>query len=329
MTYEEFKKELYRNLKMQDLSNKMQVMLFEKGCIFTGEEEGAVVRMINFANSKREDMVVKEDIICAVWKQKGIVSMIHWSVRPIYECFKKEGWQGVLPQMFVKIQRSGKISNNLSIEEYATESGRLIIRLLCYSEHCEELEGGIYWKFGDIALVLYLLVHDSEEEYFTIKINRSMVDKWGLTNEVLLTNALLNSYAKMPPRLYYGSDIRSDYEKDYGVFMPGEKGRRIIIHPGNEREGLQGYRLTTTKRVNGAVALFYPGVQERLAKLLEGDYYVGFTSTHEAMIYPARHKVLSGLKKAIYDTNIMFERDEMLTNRVYRYNCSRKGLIEV
>ena len=36
--------------------------------------------------------------------------------------------------------------------------------------------------------------------------------------------------------------------------------------------------ITTTSQMNGAIAMFYPGVKERLAELFGGDYYVAFTS---------------------------------------------------
>ncbi len=329
MTYEEFKKELYRNLRQQKISKGKQVILLEKGDVSKDSNQSDLLRLMNLATDRTEDKVVREDTLCVVWKRQGVVSMLHWNIRPIYECFKREGWQGVLPEIVAKIQQSGRISDNLPTENYVPESERLIIRPLYYPNYCEELENGICWRFGDIALVLYLLLYDSEEDFFTLKICRDMTKKWGVTEEGMLTNALLNTYAKMPPRLYYGTDIRSCYESDYGVFMPGEKGTEIVIHSNDEWEGLHGYLLTTTRRLNGAVALFYPGVKERLAELLGGDYYVGFTSIHEAMVYPARYKVLCEIKNAIQRTNIMFDRSEMLTNRVYRYSCSRKVLIEV
>ena len=329
MTYEAFKKELYRNLRAQEVSKGKQVMLFEKGGVFTDEDQITIIRLINLAGHGREDTVVREDMLCVVWKNQGIVSMLHWSVRPIYERFKKEGWQGVLPPMAAKMNQSGRRTDDASVENYVPEREHLIIRPLHYPYDREELEDGICWRFGDIALVLYLLLHDNGEEFLTMKVNRDMAQKWDMTDEGMLTNALLNTCAKMPPRLYYGTDIRFRYDKDYGVFMPGEKGKRIAIHPDNKREGLRGYLLTTTRRLNGAVALFYPGVKERLAELLGGDYYVGFTSIHEAVVYPALHKVLPQMKAAIQRTNIMFDRREMLTNRVYRYSSSRKELIEV
>ncbi len=329
MTYEEFKRELYRNLRQQKMTGEKQVILLEKGEIYDSEDVKKMLRMVNLSDYGREDTIVREDILCVVWKRREMVSVLHWKVRAVYEKFKQEGWQSVLPQMVSKIRQVGRIRKRVPKGDYTQESDRLIIRPLYYPDYRSELESGIYWRFGDIALVLCLLVQEDAENFVTMKLRREMTERWNVTDETLLTNALLNTYAKMPPRLYYGTDIRSEYDYHYGVFMPGEKGLGIRIHPRNERERLHGYLLTTTRRWNGAVALFYPGVKERLAELLDGDFYVGFTGIHEAVVHPAGSKVLHELKEAIYRTNILFERREMLTGRVYRYSCSRKELIEV
>lgn len=329
MTYEEFKKELYRNLQQTKLSKEAEILLWEKGDIFTDAEKAAMLRMINRSDYGREEPNVRADILCVMWKRQGAISMLHWQVRLIFETYKQEGWQGVLPQMIARIQASDKVNPQLSEDSYEADSDRLIIRPLYYPRCRQEMEKGICWIYGDVALVLYLLLKDDEEDMLTVKVQRTMIDKWDVSDEMMLTNALLNTYAKMPPRLYYGTDLQENHAYDYGVFMPGERGEPITLNVGDEWEGRFGYRLTTTRRLNGAIAFFYPGVKERLAELLGGDYYVGFTSIHEAMIHPACHKVLNEMKEAIAQTNICFDPREMLTNRVYRYSCKRKELIEV
>ena len=101
------------------------------------------------------------------------------------------------------------------------------------------------------------------------------------------------------------------------------------IHPENQLEGSLGYRLSTTRGLNGAVALFYPGVQERLAELMGGDYLVGFTSIHEAIIHPAGLQDHENMRESIHDINEVFPRDEMLSSKVFRYYTEKKELVEV
>lgn len=331
MTYEEFKKELYATISRQEFARGKEIRLLRKGAVCTDERELTIVKVINLSSRGSEDIFIHEDVVYARWGSKTAMKMLYWPVRPLFERFKKEGWQSVLPQMAAGLQKEDrKVREGYRNEEgYQQVSSRLIVRPLNNRIRESELEDGIYWNFGDIALVLYVLLMDAESDFVTMKINRSALDKWKLPENLVLTNALLNACALMPPRLYHGRDIRCRYEKKEGVFMKGEAGKMIQIHRGDEYEGMHGYRLTNSTGINGAVALFYPGVKERLAELLGGDYFVGFTGIHEAVIHPVQHKVLGEMKAAIHHTNAVFDKREMLTDKVYRYLSTRKELIEV
>ena len=51
------------------------------------------------------------------------------------------------------------------------------------------------------------------------------------------------------------------------------------------KKDAMGNCLSTTKKTNGAVAVFLPGVAEQLAYMLDSDFYMVFTSVHEVMIH--------------------------------------------
>lgn len=288
MTYEEFKKELYRNVCNRVAKEEKRISLFERGSICTETEDLKIVKCINLHWRGKEETVIYEDIIYVDMGNNEMINMLYWQVRPLYERFKQEGWQSVLPEILAKLQETGK-SNKC-----------FILRPINLEHNIAELENCIYGQFGDIAIVLYALIYDDGEDYMTMKVNREMTEHWKLSDEVILTNALLNTCVKMPPRIY-----------------------------ADETEGLRGYRVTTTRGLNGSIAFFYPGVREQIAELLGGDFYVGFTGIHEAVVYPVQHKILGEMKATIRQTNAILDEKEMLTNRIYRYLCTRKELVEV
>lgn len=331
MTYEEFKRELYRNILQQNGAEGKEVKLLERGRVCTEAQTLKIVKFINLSCRGSEDTMIYEDIIYATSNNETLRGMLYWQVRPMYERFKCEGWQGVLPEIAVKLQDMGEAADSIfkRSNAYGLENDRLILRPISYSRNASELENCIYWRFDDVALVLYALVYESAEDFMTMKIGRGMLEKGKPSGEAVLTNALLNTYAKMPPRLYHSTDLRCVHDPQEGVFMPGEEGTPIVIHTEDEAEGLRGYRVSTARGLNGAIAYFYPGVKERLAEILEGDYYVGFTSIHEAVVHPVRHKILGEMKEAIRHTNAVFGESEMLSDRVYRYISARKELVEV
>lgn len=82
--------------------------------------------------------------------------------------------------------------------------------------------------------------------------------------------------------------------------------------------------LTTTKKTNGAIALFYPGVKEKLAELFGESYYVAFTSINDVRIH---HKdtisPLSVLRR-LKDVNSAFPKEELLSRKVYYYDKDKK-----
>lgn len=298
MTYEEFKKELY--VCLCGYAGGQEVKLVERGSSYADAQGLRNIRFLNVTPKDNEEIVIHEDVIYVQWGKGNAMRMLYWSVRPLYERFKKEGWQSILPTLAAKLQNpERKETDRRTVEEsYMQVGSHLMIRPMNYRRLSNEWEDAVYWRLGDITLVLYAFLFDTGQDLMTMKVSRSAVEKWKLSDNIVLTNALLNTYAKMPPRLYHAEDMF-------------------------------GYRLTTTQRVNGAIALFYPGVKERMAELLEGDYYVGFTSIHEAVIHPVQHKVLGRLKEAISQTNAVFDQRELLTDRIYRYLSTRQELVEV
>lgn len=84
------------------------------------------------------------------------------------------------------------------------------------------------------------------------------------------------------------------------------------------------YAVTTLRR-NGAVAIFFPGAMERIAKKLGGDYYVFPSSVDEVIVAPVDRFNPEGIvdiTKEINDECV--DLDMRLDNRVFYYNAATK-----
>lgn len=326
MTYEEFKKELFRNVSLQENNYNRRVELLERNAVDRGQLLQDLPSGLRGSGGK----MVREDYLYVQWDRQNPQTMKRWNIPMLYERFKEEGWQGILPEItkgYCTVQQWAA-SNHRKGNKYEKICRQFILRPLNYRLNRGELGDCIYWRFGDIALVLYAQLGEIGKDYVTMKIRRSMTEKWNVPPEKMLMDALFNSYTQMPPRIFLSGDIRFSYEWEAGVFMPGECKEDTVILSGNE-EGIRGYRLTTTKRQNGAIAIFYPGVQARLAEILKGDYLVGFTSIHEAVLHPVQLKNVNEMKAAIRHINTVFDEQDMLTNSIYRY-CEKRGkLLEI
>ena len=330
MTYEEFKKQLYHSLLELETAKETEIGILERGVIYDDDVALKVIRAVNLTEQGREESVLKADLLYAVWGKGQYDCMLYWPVRQFFDRFKTEGWQGVLPELAAAINRENMRKGKLPTENdtYVQHRANLILRPTSMEKHREELVNCIYWEFGDVALVLCLIIYDDAENLLTMKLERSMTEKWGKRDAVLLTGALLNCSLRMPPRLYRGQDPLRYFDERGGIFMPGEEGVPVHVDAWDVNQGNVGYRLTTTRRFFGAIALFYPGVKERLAELLNGDFYAAFPNVSEALIYPVRHKSLSEVKAELARNNALQESRSFLTGRVYRYVTLRRELME-
>ena len=83
-----------------------------------------------------------------------------------------------------------------------------------------------------------------------------------------------------------------------------------------------GNCLSTSVRTNGAVAVFLPGVAQRLGKLIGGSFYMVFTSIHEVMIHSEDSADPRKLKEVLAETvEETTPEEDFPTYYVYHYNA--------
>lgn len=322
MTYGEFMRQLYHSLRgLVADAGDVELGILDQHMDLQREEDRKVRQTVELWKKRKARSAAGEDILYAVIGRGEKTKILFWQLRELYQSYRMEGWQSVLPTLAWEIGREAG--------SHGERGGELILRPVSLMRDKKGLEDSIYWQQGDLALVLFRFMNCNPLEPVAVKVSASGGEFWQQDRDTLLTRALLNSCRVMPPRLYHGQDRLCYYDERGGVFMPNEKGIPIGIDRYDRVEGLVGYRLTTVCRSYGAIALFYAGVKERIGELLGGDYYVGFTSVHEAVIHSVRHKHLSDLKETIQHNNILLGDKEVLSGRVYRYLCRRGELVEV
>lgn len=217
-----------------------------------------------------------------------------------------------------QIQEQSPYKETKKIWDYETAKDFLFIRLLNYDDNSEELKDAIYKRIGDIAQVLYMKVSERDGNVMSTKIFKSVVEKWkedGLTLSEgnILEEALRNTERMYPPRIY---------RWDQMLFSPEYEGEEFMS-PGTEEAISQdfiGNCLTTAKKTNGAVAIFYPGVAERFANVLDSDLYLVFTSIHEVMVHNADGIDAVDLSIILQDTlEEATPKRDSLTKKIYKY----------
>ena len=208
------------------------------------------------------------------------------------------------------IEEYGKISEDVKfvidrMEFYDLIKDRLIIRPLNYGNNKINLEDYVYDTFGDIALVLYAVI-DDEESLHTVKIPYDIFKKWNLDKKVVFTAAMDSTKKSAEARVY--TDLRSI------------NGDGMDINDNVILESNTIPMITTTRKTNGAIAMFYPGVKEKIVEMFDDSFYVAFTSIHEAIIHKKGTIEPSSIRRNIRATNRTFGKEETLTEEVYYYD---------
>ena len=181
-----------------------------------------------------------------------------------------------------KLSKAGFFEKTKNVNNYSKVKEDLFIRLLNKKKHEKALENAVYKEVDGIACVLYMKVGQCNGRISSMKIRKDSLVEWGLDENEVYENALLNTYLLTPPRIYQWERLvlNPDYDgEDFMAYGYDNYGMRLC----GERVG---YCLSTDKRTNGAVAVFLPGVAQKLSEILDDDFYIVFTSIHEAMIHP-------------------------------------------
>lgn len=220
-------------------------------------------------------------------------------------------------------QESTAISGSSDYEKVKNE---LVLRPLNYHQAEEDLTDVPHIRIGDVALVLYAVIAHVDCDYFTAKMHRTQMKNWNRAEEEILEEALINTSFLYPPRLYSVEDLLAwdGRQHEDGKFMVPDD----LI---KAKKGKRGYILTNTLEINGSVSVFYPGVARKIAESLGEDFYIVFTSIHEAQIHGVSMISPDVIHSSLKDTNKHCNRkEEVMTDRVYCYSLEKKsfGIIQ-
>ena len=93
MTYEEFKKALCRNVQNMETAQNKTIRLLERQMICSDPMAVHIMSVMNRHMYGRENILIREDMLCAMWSLKREEQIQYWPVRPLYERYRQEGWQ--------------------------------------------------------------------------------------------------------------------------------------------------------------------------------------------------------------------------------------------
>jgi len=312
---------------------EQDIRFYDKGT--TAKEDATLDDHIRWRNARylnEDSNIIRGSILIIQLPFENGTEYVNFHVGELYRLYRKDGMKGVLPTVRDDIKSlKSTAGQNLALMnqfgDYGAIREHLIIRPLNYDDNDKVLAKAIYRRTGDIALVLYISLgtapHGTGQNIISTMVRRDMFQVWNVDEQETFDYALENTMRLQPPVFCHvamglsGGGLKSRHVR----LMDDESVRIDFNSP-------LAPPLTTEQEVNGAVAAFYPGVLERLYRMVGGDFYLVFSSIYDVHIHPVDGKLkVSSMRSTLADMNrTANRRDEILSRQIYRYNGEQKEL---
>ncbi len=162
----------------------------------------------------------------------------------------------------------------------------------------------------DLVLTSHVLIGKDNSVISTI-VTDNLLKSYGVTKEQLFADAIDNSQKLFPIRVQSLEALMFEIAGAEGYEPPSNGKDRVLV-------------VTNNQGINGAAALFYPDAMEKLAAMIDDDYYIIPSSIHEILVIPdSDHIGYEVLESTLHNVNeTIVEPQDQLSDRVYHYDSA-------
>ena len=200
--------------------------------------------------------------------------------------------------------------------DYEAAKDRLFIRVTNKETNADVLAGMPHKEVEDLAITYHVLVNHDQNGIASAPVTDDLLRHYGVTAEQLHEDAIANSQRMLPAQLDSMQNML------FGMMTPEASDTlRDEPYPGSTM-----LVLTNNVQLNGAAALFYPGVMDQAAERLGGNFIVLPSSTHEVIMIPADGMTdFRSLEQMVKDINrSQVAPEERLSDHVYHYDAQER-----
>lgn len=203
-------------------------------------------------------------------------------------------------------------------DSFDTIKDRVIFRLVNYDKNKTELDRVPHIRYLDLAVTFHYLVKCESEEIGTIRIQKEMLKRWGITKKQLWEAAKINTPNLFPIQIRTMNEV-------IGEILKKETGISDIESTMPQSEM---YVVTNQSGINGASVLLYDNAIQSFATTSQSDFYILPSSIHEVILIPYRNNFSkSQLSEMVCDVNETQVPDEdILSSRVYIYHRNKNAI---
>ena len=208
------------------------------------------------------------------------------------------------------------------LNDFEKFKDRLIIRPIRLVTNRKILNDHMYRPMGDIALVLYMLLHNESDGMATAKVRKETIEAWNLPDDYLFNHAMNNTAKLFEPFICPMEHIMMGQKPET---YPDKN--KFFLRPDYSHNISQigTYSMFINNSLNAAGALFYPGVVQKLSEVLQGDFYAAIPYMSYVAIHVKGSLPLADIRDMVkrMKHSPLENPSEFLTDNVYLY--SRKN----
>lgn len=290
------------------------------------------VCILPYANQNHPDaeVSVEENIICKV---KGEASE---SIISLNQCYRIYLESRSLPSTIESICKTlsdalkpGIMDVISSLSNFSKWKDRITLTAVNYQNHADRLANTVHRRIGEFALYYTIFLDDKGKGGRAVHVGPEKLQEWGMRESQLFEIAMKNTVKENPPVFFAMENMLLKTQADeFEAFCREILGcdRNVISEDmfvtDHEKSMVNMYVLSTMSCIGGAVALFYPGVLQKIANQFDSGFYVIPSSVHECIIIPSLNGSsladLRGMLAFVNHTELPLR--EQLSSNIYLYD---------
>ena len=215
----------------------------------------------------------------------------------------------------IQTEAPEQMKNMSWLLDYDQAKDHLFIRVSNAEKNEELLDKAPHKIVDDLVITCHIAVDQTPNGMASTVVNNDLMSHYGIDEKQLFEDAMAMSPEVMPVKMDTMLNVISG-------MMPDAVSEDMMMD--QDFPGSQMMIVSNTAMVNGAAAIFYPGVMDEISEKLGGDFVMLPSSTNEVIIVPdmGDYKNLESMVKDINETSV--DPKEQLSDHVYHYDSKEK-----
>lgn len=232
----------------------------------------------------------------------------------------------VMQEVASVIQHTPETFDIGRIMDYDRVKKNLFMRLSAAEKNKDLLEHAPHIRKEDLAITFHIMLDQSDKGTATTMINDNMMEAYGIDLDQLYQDALLNSPVICPAQIENMGEAlsRMMIEDMKSAGAPPEVIQEMEKDLKESNKDNPMTIITNDRLVDGASAIFYPGVMDLVGERMQGDYFILPSSVHETLVVPDDGRVsLQELTDMVKEVNMtQVNPEDQLNDQVYHYDTA-------